>query len=120
MKIHREAPNYQFGFGNSLKTSLSAKPQRVRIILKYSLSISMLICVASLSSSRRMMARSNGGPTERLERMVESMDTRAHLAACGRLLLRVMTRSMMGLPYFDSPIWKYGVSTEDSMKLPAE
>src|SRR5882672_9837227 len=36
-------PNYQFGLGNSLKTSLSAKPQRVRIILKYSLSISMLM-----------------------------------------------------------------------------
>ena len=52
--------------------------------------------------------------------MVESIDTSAHLAAWARLLLREITRSMMGLPYFDSPIWKYGVSGEDSMKLPAE
>src|ERR1700729_2210247 len=111
---------YQFGLGSSLNTSRSAKPQRVRIIVKYSLSMSMLIWVASLNSSRRMMARSSGGPTDRLERMVESMETRAHLAAWARLLLRGMTRSMMGLPYFDSPIWKYGVSREDSMKLPAE
>jgi hypothetical protein len=34
---------YQFGLGSSLKTSCSAKPQRVRIILKYSFSRSMLM-----------------------------------------------------------------------------
>src|ERR1700722_19272233 len=95
---------FQLGLGNSLKTSCSANPQRVRIMVKYSFSISMLMWVASLNSSRRMMARSSGGPTDRLERMVESMDTRAHLAAWARLLLRVMTRSMMGLPYLVSPI----------------
>ena len=54
---------YHSGFGSSLNTSCSAKPQRVRIILKYSLSKSMLMCVASLNSSRRTMARSKGGPT---------------------------------------------------------
>jgi len=26
---------------------------------------------------------------------------------------------MIGLPYFDSPIWKYGFSGVASMKLPA-
>ena len=100
----REALQHQFGLGNSLNTSCRAKPQRSRIILKYSLSMSMLIWVASLSSSRLMMARSKGGPTDRLERMVESMETSAHFAACAKLLLRVITRSMMGLPYLDSPI----------------
>src|ERR1700676_3239012 len=109
-KRHRAPSNnlfmdrYQFGLGSSLKTSCRANPQRERIILKYSLSMSMLMCVASLNSSRLMMDRSKGGPTDRLERMVESIDTNAHLAACARLLQRVMTRSMMGLPYLDSPI----------------
>jgi len=32
------------------------------------------------------------------------MDTSAHFAAWARLELREITRSMMGLPYFDSPI----------------
>ena len=32
----------------------------------------------------------------------------------------VITRSSTGLPYLDSPIWKYGVSGVASMKLPAE
>ena len=49
-------------------------------------------------------SKSSGGLTDRLERMVESMEIRAHLAACARLLERVITRSMIGLPYFDSPI----------------
>ena len=51
--------------------------------------VSMLMCVASLNSSRLMMARSSGGPTDRFERMVESMETSAHLAAWARLVLRV-------------------------------
>jgi len=45
-------------------------------------------------------------PTERLERMVESIDTSRHLVASLMLLERRITRSMMGLPYLDSPIWK--------------
>jgi hypothetical protein len=43
-RSHRaDEVGYQSGFGNSLKTSRSARPQRVRIILKYSLSKSMLM-----------------------------------------------------------------------------
>jgi hypothetical protein len=72
-----------------------------------------------LNSSRRIDGEIERRPTDRFERMVESMEISAHLAACARLLLREITRSMMGLPYLDSPIWKYGVSIEDSMKLPA-
>ena len=40
------------------------------------------------------------------ERIVESNDTIVHLTASGRLVLRVTTRSMIGLPYLVSPIWK--------------
>ena len=58
-------------------------------------------------------------PTERLLRMVESNDTRTHLAASVRLVEGVMTRSMMGFPYFVSPVWKKGVSAPASMKLPS-
>ncbi len=48
---------YQLGLGSSLNTSCSANPQRSRIILKYSLSISMLMCVDISNSSRLMMAQ---------------------------------------------------------------
>src|SRR6187551_75722 len=60
-----------------------------------------------------------GMPTERLLRMVESNDTRMHFIASPRLVEDVMTRSMMGLPYFVSPVWKKGVSAPASMKLPS-
>ena len=49
-------------------------------------------------------------PTERLLRMVESNDTSTHLAASASGVARAITRSMMGLPYLVSPVWKYGVS----------
>ena len=66
-----------------------------------------------------MQTRSSGGPTDRFERMVESIEISAHLTASARLEERVITRSTIGLPYLDSPIWKYGVSSVASMKLPA-
>ena len=74
---------------------------------------------ATRSSSRRTMTRSSGRPTERFERIVESIEISAHLAASPSGMLRRITRSMIGLPYFDSPIWKYVVSGVASMKLPA-
>ena len=48
-----------------------------------------------------------GRPTERLERMVESKLTSVHLVASGSCVVSyLITRSMMGLPYLLSPIWK--------------
>ena len=38
--------------------------------------------------------------------MVESIEISAHFAASLSGMLRRITRSMIGLPYFDSPIWK--------------
>jgi len=38
--------------------------------------------------------------------MVESMEMSAHFAASESAMLRRVTRSMIGLPYFDSPSWK--------------
>ena len=60
-----------------------------------------------------------GRPTDTLERMVESNDTSVHLAASISVEDGLMTRSMMGLPYLVSPIWKNGVSGVASMKFPA-
>jgi hypothetical protein len=51
---------------------------------------------------------------------VESIDIRAHLATAASEVPALTTRSMIGLPYLDSPIWKYRVSAVVSMKLPAE
>ena len=51
--------------------------------------------------------------------MVESKDTSTHFAASIKLVLRVITRSITGLPYLLSPIWKYGVSGAASIKLPS-
>jgi hypothetical protein len=34
------------------------------------------------------------------------MEMSAHLTACEIEEFRLSTRSMIGLPYFDSPIWK--------------
>jgi hypothetical protein len=50
--------------------------------------------------------RSIGGPTDTLERMVESKEISAHFTASFRLVLGWMMRSRIGLPYFTSPIWK--------------
>ena len=58
-------------------------------------------------------------PTDRLERMVESNDTSTHLMASSIEVSALTTRSMIGLPYLTSPIWKYGVSGVASMKLPS-
>ena len=60
-----------------------------------------------------------GMPTDRLLRMVESNDTSTHLAASLRLVDGSITRSMIGLPYLASPVWKNGVSAPASMKLPS-
>ena len=60
-----------------------------------------------------------GMATDRLLRMVESNDTSTHFIASARLVAGVMTRSMMGLPYLVSPVWKNGVSGPASMKLPS-
>jgi len=59
-----------------------------------------------------------GRPTEMFDFMVESKETSTHFAAsfCG--VAGEITRSSMGLPYFDSPSWKKGVSSVASMKLP--
>ena len=53
------------------------------------------------------------------ERIVESNETRMHLVAADSEVARVITRSITGLPYLLSPIWKYGVSAVASMKLPS-
>ena len=53
-----------------------------------------------------------GGPTVKLLRMVESMETNPHKAAVSRLISLEMMRSRIGLPYLLSPIWRYGVSRE--------
>ena len=55
---------------------------------------------------------------QRAARMVESMDTSPQRATVSRLVSEVRMRSRMGLPYFVSPIWKNGVSSVISMKLP--
>ena len=60
----------------------------------------------------------SGNPTDKLDFIVESIDTSAHFAASFNDRPAVMTRSRIGLPYFASPSWKYGVSGVDSMKLP--
>lgn len=65
------------------------------------------------------IARSSGGPTEMLERMVESSETSAQRAASSRLVSPRITRSRIGLPYFSSPICRYGVSGEEAMQLPS-
>jgi len=71
---------------------------------KYSLVASMLMCRANFEAIALDQHQVPvAGRLDRLDWMVESMDTRAHLAASFRLLLRLNTRSMMGLPYFDSP-----------------
>jgi MFS family permease len=65
-----------------------------------------------LSVSKRLASyttRSSGGPTDRFDFIVESIDTSAHLAASSSGVSGVSTRSSTGLPYLDSPIWK-GVS----------
>ena len=59
------------------------------------------ICNASLRSSR-----SSGSPTEILLFRVESIEIKAHLVARFSEVLKFNTRSRMGLPYLDSPIWK--------------
>src|SRR3954462_15915458 len=77
----------------------------------------------TLSVSKRLasyMTRSSGGPTDRFDFIVESIDTNAHLAASSSGVSGVITRSSTGLPYLYSPTWKYGVSAVASMKLPAE
>jgi hypothetical protein len=53
------------------------------------------------------------------ERSVESIEISAHLAASSSPVAGPTTRSTIGLPYFDSPIWKYGFSGVASMKFPA-
>ena len=54
-----------------------------------------------------------------LERIVESKDTIVHLVASSSVLVRLITRSMIGLPYLVSPIWKKQVSGVASMKFPS-
>ena len=58
-------------------------------------------------------------PTDRLLRMVESNETSTHFVASVRVVAGVMTRSMIGLPYLASPVWKNGVSVPASMKFPS-
>src|SRR5437773_293113 len=45
-----------------------------------------------------------GMPTDKLLRMVKSNDTKTHFAASARGVTRVITRSMIGLPYLVSPV----------------
>ena len=45
-------------------------------------------------------------PTDRLLRMVESNDTSTHFVASASGVSGVITRSMIGLPYLVSPVWK--------------
>lgn len=57
-------------------------------------------------------------PTDSLLFIVESKDTSAHFVASLRLAAGVTTRSMIGFPYFVSPVWRKGLSRPASMKLP--
>ena len=50
-----------------------------------------------------------GRPTERLERMVESIEIRPSLSASAILVSTVIERSRIGFPYLCSPIWIRGV-----------
>ena len=43
-------------------------------------------------------------PTDRLLRIVESNDTSTHFVASASGVERVITRSMIGLPYLVSPV----------------
>ena len=61
-----------------------------------------------------------GSPTPRFDRMVESIETRLTLRASYSSVVYLTARSRIGLPYLCSPIWRNGVSLEDSMKFPAE
>jgi hypothetical protein len=54
-----------------------------------------------------------------LLRIVESNETSTHFVASGKFVVGVMTRSMIGLPYFASPVCRNGVSGPASMKLPS-
>ena len=47
-----------------------------------------------------------GSPTEMFERIVESNDTIVHFVASSSPVERLTTRSITGLPYLLSPIWK--------------
>ena len=44
------------------------------------------------------------GPTAALLRMVESMETKAHISAASNGMVRSMMRSRIGRPYLTSPI----------------
>ena len=57
--------------------------------------------------------------SDKFERNVESMETSAHFATSSSGVEGVTTRSMIGFPYFDSPIWKYGLTVDASTKFPA-
>ena len=53
-----------------------------------------------------------GGPTVRLLRMVESMETKPQRTAVSKLISGPIIRSRIGLPYLLSPICKKGVSLD--------
>jgi hypothetical protein len=90
-----------------------------RIDAKYASSESTRCRKPTFSASRLISATSSGSPTDRLERIVESKDTSAHFIASSSVVAGLITRSMIGLPYLLSPIWKNAVSSVASMKLPS-
>src|SRR5262249_4588101 len=94
------------GFGNCANTRRSPSPHCVWIIWKYGSDSSTRRCILMLSELVSYTTRSIGSPTEIFERMVESKDTIVHLVASRRPVVRFTTRSITGLPYLLSPIWK--------------
>ena len=76
--------------------------------------------VENRHSPAGITARSSGIPTERFERMVESIDRNTAFSAWPIGVWGVITRSRIGLPYLCSPICRNGVSSVASMKFPAE
>ena len=108
------------GSGISVNTCFKRAPQVLRIICMYWFAASICTNLVTRRASASYTSRSSGNPHEMLERSVESIDTSAHLAASSSGVPGCSTRSMIGLPYLASPIWKYGFSCVASMKLPAE
>src|SRR5690606_21935339 len=88
-----------------VRTAFSSLRDQVSWISAYSgVSASSRICWLTRRSPARTSARSTGSPTERLERMVESSDSRAQRAASSSAVPGRTMRSRIGLPYLDSPI----------------
>lgn len=92
--------------GIEAKASRSASDHNRLIRLNSSSSGSMRRWIKNLQSPARIADRSSGIPTDRFERSVESIDTKAAFRQRRNGVSGVITLSKIGLPYLCSPTWK--------------